>query len=463
MKFSNILWLLVLSSCVSKAPDSSMGDVAGAVPDSWAATKSGRAGVDTHWVKRFKSSELNKLVNEALAQNQDMKIASERVFRAAEAAGVAGALSIPQASLSLGADRRRINFIGFPFESSSTSNTFAPSLDVSWEPDIWGLYRTKKSAAIAELQADGQDYRAARASLAGRVCKAWFVLAEANEQVSLAKKSLSVREKTESSVQERFERDMHAEGGTASQLRLAQTDTASAKATLTSKMSDRDSSRRQLELLLGRYPTANISGLLTLPSVPSAPPSGLPSELLMRRPDIIAAERHYAASIKRIREAKLAVFPSISLTARGGSSSDSLSHILDSQFGVWSLGANILQPLLTGGRIKSEIRVRDSTQRESLATLHKTVLNAFGEVEQALANEGWLKRREEETREAFELASDAAKSEEASFREGNGDVLSLFTAQARSIELESQYTFLVRLRLINRVDLHLALGGGFNL
>ena len=107
--------------------------------------------------------------------------------------------------------------------------------------------------------------------------------------------------------------------------------------------------------------------------------------------------------------------------------------------------------------------VRKSRQREALAILHKTVINAFGEVEQALASERWLARRQHEIRLARDLARDAAKAAEDDYREGNGDVLTLLSAQNSKVGLESQYVTLRRMRLTNRVDLHLALGGGFEL
>jgi len=175
----------------------------------------------------------------------------------------------------------------------------------------------------------------------------------------------------------------------------------------------------------------------------------------------MAAERRYSSTSKRIKEAKLSLYPSFKITGSTGTVTDSLSNIINSDFGVWSIGANLFYPILTGGRVKSEIRVRTSKQREALASLHKTVLNAFGEVEQTLANERWFHRRELEIREARDLARDAAKAAEDDYRDGNGDVLTLFVAQSRKIQLESQYASLRRLRLTNRVDLHLALGGGF--
>lgn len=447
--------------CVAKAPDSSIGVVSGKTPSTWSATRQARAGVDADWVKRFGDSRLTMIVNEALRSNQDMRIAAERVIRAGEAARVASALSQPQVGLTTKGNRQKIRFIGFPFGGSVTSESYGVDLKVDWEPDIWGRARAGKSASIAEWQAGGQDYRAARASLAAQVCKAWFALAEANEQVALAKEALTIRKKTEDAVRDRYERDMRAEGGSASQLRLAQTDVASAKADLSAKQGNLETARRQLELLVGRYPSAKVAGRASLPALPSSPPSGLPSELLLRRPDIMAAERRYASTRKRIKEAKLALFPSFKITGTAGTTTDSLSKIINSDFGVWSIGANVFYPILAGGRIRSEVRVRHSNQREALATLHKTVLNAFGEVEQALANERWLQRREHEIREAMNLARDAAKAAGDDYRDGNGDVMTLFVAQSRKIQLESQYASLRRLRLTNRIDLHLALGGGF--
>ena len=452
-----------LLGCVAKSPDSLIGEVAETAPGSWSATDQAKSGVDVNWVKRFGDRRLTSLVDEALRSNQDMRIAAERVKRAGEAARIAGAMAQPQLSIDAQGDRRKTRFVGFPFGGSNISESYGVDLKVDWELDLWGQIRTGKSAAIAEWQAGGQEYRAARASLAAQVCKAWFALAEAKEQVELAQQALDMRKKTEDAVWGRYERDMRAEGGSASQLRLSQTDVARAKADLSAKRGNLESARRQLELLVGRYPAGEVVGRASLPPITSSPPAGLPSELLLRRPDIMAAERRYAARVKRIKEAKLALFPSFKITGSTGTTTESLSKIINSNFGVWSYGANLFQPILTGGRVRSEIRVRKSSEREALAVLHKTVLDAFGEVEQALANERWLSRRGNELREARDLARDAATAAGDDFRDGNGDVLTLFVAQTRKIQLESQYVSLRRLRLINRVDLHLALGGGFKL
>ena len=453
---------IIVCSCAAEAPESSINKASKLAPDRWSATKQAQAGVDENWVARFRDNKLNALVKEALKQNQDIRIAAERVHRASEAARVSNASSKPQINLNANGSRQETIFVGFPFGGSFLSNAFGVDMTVDWEPDVWGRARAGKSAALAEWQAGGADYRAAKASLVGQICKAWFILAEASEQVSLAKEALAIRKKTETAVRERFESSLSEEGGSAAQLRIAQTDVATAQAEQSRRQGDLELARRQLELLAGRYPAGKISGRARLPRIPSRPPSGLPSELLLRRPDILAAERRYSGSIKRVKEARLAVFPSFSLTGSVGTTTDSLEDILNSDFGVWSIGSSIVQPVINGGRVRAENRRRKSNQREALATLHKTVLNAFGEVEQSLAAERWLANREREMSKALKLAKEAAASADSDFRDGNGDLLTLYTAQTRRIEIASQYSTLRQARLSNRVDLHLALGGSFS-
>ena len=167
-----------------------------------------------------------------------MKVAAEKVYRAREAAHIAGAASRPFATLDGTGRKQKSNLVGFPIGGPSggfINESFGVNLNVSWEPDIWGRVRAGESAALADWQAGGEKFRAARASLAGQVCKAWFSLAEAREQLTLAKRALEIRLKTEEAVRERFERSMRAEGGSASQLRLAQTDVATAKADVSSR------------------------------------------------------------------------------------------------------------------------------------------------------------------------------------------------------------------------------------
>ncbi|MFC7336901.1 efflux transporter outer membrane subunit [Haloferula chungangensis] len=452
---------LVFAACAVMPPDSRMGEAADA-PGAWTATRQAKAGIDDQWVDRFGNRSLSQLVSEAYASNRDLQAAAARVERASSVARGAGAAARPQLNAAVNGSRSKQNFIGFPGVSgSSISNAYGASLNLQWEIDLWGKIRAGESAALADLQAQGNVYRGARASLAAQVVRAWLLLAETNEQIALAEESLKIREDTAELIRGRFELAAGDAGATASQLRLAETDVATARANLAQRQGERDQVQRQLEILLGRYPSAELAGSASLPGVPSFPPSGLPSELLLRRPDILAAERQFAAAGKREEEARKAFYPSFSLTGSGGTSTNQLNNILDSSFGVWSIAGQAAQPILSGGALRSNLDVRSAEEQEALANLQQTVLSGFGEVETALAADKYLASREASIGVAHKLAEDGAISSREEFALGTGDVLTLLASQTRQIDLATQRLTLRRLRLDNRVNLHLALGGDY--
>ncbi len=267
-------------------------------------------------------------------------------------------------------------------------------------------------------------------------------------------------ESTEETIRQRFELGQNEAGSIGADLRLAKSDVATARAGLEEQLQARAVAVRQLETLLGRYPSGEEGGV-ELPEVPPSPPAGLPSELLQRRPDVLAAERRFAAQGKRITEAKRAVFPQISLTGSAGRSAEDISDLLKSEFGVWNIAGNLVQPILTGGQIRAQINLRTAEEAEALAALQDTVLQAFSEVEIALATDGYLARREAALREAAKLSREAYDQAQVDYRDAVGDILTVLTAQNQSLNAARQVLAVRRLRLDNRVNLHLALGGDF--
>jgi len=456
-------WLL--AGCAAISPASRMGE-AGA-PGSWAASREARAGIDSRWIGKIGGRELEGLVDTALLNNQDIKAAAARVDRAGAEAKIAGAGRLPSLGLGLDGRRNKQNFIGFPFAGggggvpSNISQQFGVNLSAAWEVDVWGRAKAGQEAAIADAQARQYEYESARVSLAGQVTKAWLALGEANEQVALAEKAVQATGVLANAVRERFERAILDDGGSASQVRLTESEVATRTAALAQRKQERERVLRQLEILLGKYPSGTLAAGARLPSFPGATPSGLPSELLLRRPDILAAERTLASSGRRVRQRKLARFPSLSLTGTAGTTTESIRDVLSSDFGVWSLGGSLTQPIFQGGTLGGEIEKAKATEREESAMLQKTVLGAFGEVEQALVAEAFLSEREKAAKRAAELARDASGRAGEEFSAGTGDVLTLIDATQREIESASQYAAIRRLRLENRVDLHLALGGDF--
>ena len=465
------LWISLLcgwlAGCVPAELGSRMDDAGVDAPVAWQATREAKRGLDRDWVRGVGGRELTSLVAEALEANPDMHAAAARVERAAAEARVAGAGSQPRLGFGGSGQRSEQKFVGFPFAGGgggvpgSLSNTFGVSLNAAWEVDIWGRLRAGQQAALADVQAEVADFGSARVSLAAQVAKAWLALAEANEQVALAEEAFEARQLLAGAVRERFERAITEDGGSAAQVRLTESEAAAGEATLAQRQQERERAIRQLELLLGRYPSGRIVAAAKLPAMPGAVPVGLPSELLLRRPDVLAAERRLAAEGGRKREAELARFPSIELTGSMGTTTDALRDILNSDFGIWSLGGSLTQPIFQGGRIAGEIDRTAAVERRVAADLQRVVLGAFGEVEQALAAEGFLREREKATARAAKLAREAAERADEEFSAGTGDVLTLIDTRAQQIETDSQLVAIRRLRLDQRIDLHLALGGDF--
>ncbi len=455
----------LVAGCSATAPDSRVAAVARMAPEGWSASREARAGVDNGWLRRFGDPQLAKLVDEAMADNPDLGVAAERVRRSQAVARLAGAEMKPQLQGQFTGRAQKQNLVGFPFPGgqSFVSESYGTSLDINWELDVWGRVRAAQGAAVADAQAGAMELEAARTSLAAQLAKAWFALGEANEQIELAREAVETRGLVATAFEERFERAIDDQGGTASQVRLAQTDLESSRATLALWEGERQRALRQIELLAGRYPEGKGWTSAGLPSPPPAPPAGLPSELLLRRPDLLAAERRLAAAGRRADSARRARFPRFSLTGSRGTSSDSLDEVLDSRFGVWSLGGGLVQPIFSGGRLLGEQRVAESDERIALRELQRDVLRAFGEVEQALVAEVYFAKRVEALSETARLASAAAEAAVQDFTDGVVDALTLLQAQDRKIQTGLSLASLRRARLDNRVNLHLALGGDFKL
>ncbi len=461
--------VVVLAGCAPVELEDRMGESGVEVPATWQSTREGRRGVDRNWLQRTGGRELSGLVTEALAANPDLKASAARLERAAAEARIAGASRQPTFGLGLEGRRSEQKFVGLPFDvggggvPGSLSNQFGVALQAAWEVDLWGRLRAGQQAAMADFEAGMADHDAARVSLAAQVAKAWLAVVEANEQVRLADEAAEAWKLLAGAVRERFERALAEDGGSAAQVRLSESEAASSMAALVQREQERDRALRQLELLLGRYPSGRVATARQLPAMPSPVPAGLPSELLLRRPDVLAAERRLAADGGRVKKAQLARFPSLRMTGSMGTTTDSLGDLLRSDFGVWSLGGSLTQPLFEGGRIAGNIDLAKADERAAAADLQRTVLRAFGEVEQALAAEGFLTEREAATKRAFELAREAAERADDEFSAGTGDVLTLIDARQREINTQSQLVAIRRMRLDQRIDLHLALGGDFKL
>jgi NodT family efflux transporter outer membrane factor (OMF) lipoprotein len=453
---------LTVAACVS-APARREPDLGVPVPERWDSDPEVEGGIiERDWWTSFADPELDAIVVEALEHNYDIQAASARVDAAAAIAKISGADLYPTLDFQASAVRRKQNFIGFPIPGddipSATFTSYGVSVATAWEIDLWGRIRSGARAAVADLEAAQALLAGVRLSVAGQAAKAWFAVGEARRQVDLSENTVRAFRQTAERVRVRYERGLRP----SLDYRLALANLAGAEADLEARRDRLQIATRQLEILLGRYPADAIAGSDDLPPPPDEVPAGLPATLVSRRPDLVVAERRLAAADSRVAEAKAARYPRLALTASGGTATQELSDLVDGNFSVWSLAANLLQPIFQGGRLKANVDLTEANAEEVTALYVQDVLLAFGEVESILTSGEILTREERALVTASEQSAAAQRLAEDRYDQGLEDIVTVLDAQRRALVAESSLLAVRRLRLENRVDLYLALGGGFD-
>jgi NodT family efflux transporter outer membrane factor (OMF) lipoprotein len=445
--------LLALGGCALKDPpdtaaikEQSMPSVA--VPPQWMALGSTAGAVSANWVAAFQDDRLTAAVKEAIAQNADLKAAAARVEQARLYAKLAGAKLYPSVDLLARGGGKL---------SGDGSGIQGGVLSASWEVDVWGRVRYGRAAAAAEALASQADFEYAWQSLAAQVARTWFLVIEAEQQAELARSTIVSNEQIVRLAEVRG----RVGAGHDEDIHVARAALGSYVDALRQIELARDDLRRALELLLGRYPAAAVTASGQLPPVPEAVPGGLPSELLERRPDVIAAERRVAAAFNRIHEAKAARLPAIKLTTGVSSISSELFVLKERDNPVWNLGANLLAPIFTGGALKTQVEIRTAEQKAALAAYAAVGLRAFNEVEAALSAEIAARDRERILVQTLSHNERALGIVRAQYKVGSTDLR--FVTQ-RQLSLNAAQSALLRVQAeqrIQRVNLHLALGGSF--
>ena len=299
------------------------------------------------------------------------------------------------------------------------------------------------------------DLAGVRLSLIAQTARAYWAVSEAQKQVILSEATYDNALLSAEQIDARYRRGLRS----ALDLRLARSNKASAFVVLSQRQRQRDLLKRQLEILIGRYPSAEITIGTELPRIGEAVPPGLPAELIARRPDLVAAERRLAAADARFSAARRALYPRISLTGAGGRVSGERSDLIKGDFAVWSLVGNLTQPLLQGGRLRAGVDVAEANLDQAIALFAQQVLQACGEVEDALGTDIYLSKQENALQRETDEAFAAQHLAEERYKKGLLDLIALLEIQRRTYEAQSQLVSIRRQRLDNRTDLHLALGG----
>jgi NodT family efflux transporter outer membrane factor (OMF) lipoprotein len=443
---------LAVAACALKPPPErselvkqALGDVQ--PPPQWRAV--GTEGpVTDGWLKTLNDAALIALVDETLARNVDLRVAATRVEQAEASLRIAGAGLLPAVSLlargggQLGGDG---------------SGLTGAVITASWEIDVWGRVRYGERAAGGQLASLEADYGYARQSLAASVARGWFVAAESALQAQLAREMLVASQRLAELTGVRFK----VGNATEQDVALAEANIQTYRDTLRQLLLSREQAVRSLELLAGRYPAAALAAAETLPPLPPPAPAGIPSELLERRPDVIAAERRVAAAFDRVEEARAARLPRIGLTAGIASIFSSLFVLQDRDNPTASIGAAFGVPLFTGGALEGQVDVRTAEQKRAIAEYAATGLKAFNEVESALATEAAMRDRAALLERLVAENERALKLSEIQFRVGVTDQRTVINDEMRLYGSRAQLLHLQAERLNQRVALYLALGGNF--
>jgi multidrug efflux system outer membrane protein len=409
------------------------------------------------WWGVFGDDTLQTLVRRALKENRDVHIALARVNEGRALLGIQRLEYYPQINIQTGL-RKSQGADSLLTGVGSNELAFLGG-GLSWELDLWGRVRRLNEAAAANLLATEEGRKGLILTVVSDVARAYMELVELDHQVAITDTQVVIRRESLQLATARFE------GGLTSEMDVTQGENALAVAegSRSRALRQRSQKENEISVLLGRTPGSVPRGLpLARQGIPKVIPAGLPSDLLNRRPDVRQAEEQLRAANARIGAAKAAMFPTISLTANGGSVSDELGQLFKDGTGFWRLAPSLFQPIINTGRNRKQIAVERARTEAALAQYEKTVLTAFQEVEDQLVA---VQRLREEAEAANRAAAAAGRSVRlAGLRYGGGvdNYLALLDAQRAQLDAELQESGLQRQYRVAVVQLYKALGGGWD-
>jgi len=408
------------------------------------------------WWTVFQDPQLQALIREALSQNYDVRRAATRILQAQAALGIVRADQFP--TIVAGASASNQRFSKTRVTPAFETSPIQVNLGLAWELDFWGKFRRATEAARAELVASEWGQRAVISSLVSNVATAYFELLELDSEMDISRSALDSRKESLRLV------EIREKGGTTSMMDVRQSEQLvyTASAAIPDLERRIEQQENLISILLGRNPGPVTRGLpLVANVVPAEVPSGLPSSLLERRPDLQSAEQTLIAANARIGVAKAAYFPQITLTGLAGYQSTALTNLFTGPAGLWSFGGQLAQPLFTAGKIRSGVRLTEAQKQEAVLIYQQSIQQAFREVSDSLV--AFHKQREFREQQALltNAAGDATHLADSRYRGGVTSYLEVLDSDSRYFDAQlglSQAQLNERLAL---VQLYNALGGGW--
>ena len=407
---------------------------------------------EMQWETVFQDEALRALIKEALTNNYDMLIAASRILQAQAVVGITRANQLPNVSGSGGVDYQRNAFA----LNGPTVDSLGISLN--YIVDFWGKYRRATEAARAQLLATTYGRDVVQTTLISNIATAYFALRQFDYQLDFSQRNVAadndiVRINTikytggDSAITDVYQANLL--------LQQAQAQVISAQQSIAQ-------TENQISILLGRNPGPIARGI-TLVDQPhlATVPTGIPSALLERRPDVRQSEELLVAANANVGVAKAAYFPQISLTGQFGAQSTALTSFLQGPATVWSLGGEVLQPLYAGGAITSAYKLAWAQRNESELTYKQTVLNAFGDVANSLVGYNQARLFRMKIEEQTNTYQETARLANVRFSGGVTSFLEVLVTQQQFFTSELSLAAAWNTEMQNYVQLYQALGGGW--
>jgi outer membrane protein, multidrug efflux system len=418
---------------------------------------------DQRWSAVFQDPILQRLVTQALENNLDLHVAAQRVLEAQAQAGITRAQQFPTinggasySALQIPSSLAGNNSNGTP--ANSFFNGGGLTASAAWNLDFWGLYRRQTEAARAELLASEWAQRATRVTLVQDVAQAYFQLRSLDAQLEITRSTIKAREDSLQLTQslEKYGAGSQADTRQAEELLYA------AKANLPELRRQISVQENTISILLGHNPEDIDRGLSVADQPhPREVPTGVPSELLERRPDIQRAEATLIAANARIGVAKAQFFPQISLTSLGGSASSQLQSIFSGKNAYWYAAGSLSEPIFDGGRIRSNYHLSQAQEQEMLFAYRKTILNALKDVSDSLVGYKETRERREQQASLVVSAADAVRLARLRYSGGNTSYLEVLTTDTDLYDAQLQLAQSQEQEAASLVQLYAALGGGW--
>ena len=418
--------------------------------DQWKVATPGDTLLKGKWWEIFGDPELNRLEEFVAIDNQSVKQA-EAQFRQARALILsAHANAYPTIGVS--------GNISESYQSEVSRHSFSTPATVSWEPDLWGRARMATSAAVSNAQLSAAQLENLKLSQQALLATNYFLLAAQDMQMAVLSDTIATYERNLELVTNR-----HA-GGIASRsdLMLAQTQLANARAQHTELHIARAQDENAIAVLTGREPSALRIGATRIAGPPPPIPTAIPSQLLERRPDIAAAERQVASANSNIGLAEAAFYPRLTLTASPGFFSSALQSLIAYAARSWSTGPSVSQTVFDFGRRGAAVENTEAAYDATVAGYRQTVLTAFQQVENDLATLRYLAEEAGQQQQAVRAAEEALSLEMQRYRAGTSSYLNVITTQILALNAEQSSITILQRRVNAAVDLIKALGGGWD-